>query len=236
MIITKHGCRQGKFESSTIPQTQNTLTHCETNMQTTSTCSNKCWQEGPDQSGTKLVCQNVCRKTLNLLKNRGMQHCEMTNGFTITTSGFSTGDKLELSVFPPIQKMTVLLKPRSSTKIKTRVHFLWISLARKSGSPRMKRVKMYIERHTLSTDIYITLQQNLPEMNLHRSLALINLSSYPEIFQFPRGRLTSPPYTFQNAKQEPRSIPTTTQAMISTLKTPNNTDLTNQSDLYLWHQ
>ena len=47
-----------------------------------------------------------------MLMNQGMQHCEMTNSVTITTSGFSTGAKLELPVFPPIQEMEVFIKQR----------------------------------------------------------------------------------------------------------------------------
>lgn len=155
---------------------------------------------------SKCMSQHVKTVLTYILKDWGMQYCEMPNGFTSTTNGFSTGDKLELPVCPPIQEMVLLLKTRNLINIKTRStyrEFLWQESMDHPGGNSYT-----IHRHLH----HITARSC--EMNLHSSLALINLSSWPETFQLTRGRLPGPSYTFRKSKQVPRRIPTTTQAMV----------------------
>ena len=167
-------------------------------MQTTSTCSHKSWQAGPDQSETKPCLIMYVARRYNFTHIEGPRDTTLWNWAMFHNYNQWLQNNRQIRVFPPIQEMVVLLKPRNSMKIITPFHLLlsfWQeSLDQPGGNSSsckdVCRNTSTIYRHLNHVRAIFC------ERNLHNSS--INFSSYPEAFQFPRGRLPSPPYTLRN--------------------------------------
>lgn len=138
-----------------------------------------------------------------------MQHCENDQWYHNSKQWLSYTRQLESPAFSSIQKMVDLFKPKKFEK-RPRSSCSEF-LARKCRSPKRKLLRLLVERYQLFT-----------ETSHNRNILLKELAqfSHTQISHHARNFFNSreADCIFQNSKSEPKSMLTTTQAMVKPKK------------------